>query len=81
VTCVGIPHASERQEAAYAARHVALMIAMTLAPAAYVNSVRRVASVFSVLLGHTMFAEPALGSRLTGALLASLDAAFLLMAG
>ena len=60
---------------------ILLMIAMTLAPAAYVNSVRRVASVFSVLLGHTMFAEPALGSRLTGALLASLGAIFLLMAG
>lgn len=59
---------------------ILLMTAMTLAPAAYVNSVRRVASVFSVLLGHTMFAEPALGSRLTGALLASLGAAFLLMA-
>jgi hypothetical protein len=57
-----------------------LMFAMTLAPAAYVTSVRRTASVFSVLLGHTMFAEPALGSRLTGALLASLGAAFLLMA-
>ena len=39
---------------------VLLMIAMTLAPAAYVNSVRRLASVFSVLLGHTMFAEPGL---------------------
>jgi drug/metabolite transporter (DMT)-like permease len=60
---------------------ILLMIAMTLAPAAYVNSVRRVASVFSVLLGHTMFAEPALGSRLTGAVLASLGAVFLLMAG
>jgi drug/metabolite transporter (DMT)-like permease len=60
---------------------ILLMIAMTLAPAAYVNSVRRVASVFSVLLGHTMFAEPAFGSRLAGALLASLGAVFLLMAG
>lgn len=60
---------------------ILLMIAMTLAPAAYVNSVRRIASVFSVLLGHTMFAEPALGGRLTGALLASLGAAFLLVAG
>ncbi|HUF94125.1 MAG TPA: DMT family transporter [Candidatus Limnocylindria bacterium] len=59
---------------------ILLMSAMTLAPAAYVNSVRRVASVVSVLLGHTIFAEPALGSRLTGALLASLGAAFLLMA-
>jgi drug/metabolite transporter (DMT)-like permease len=59
---------------------ILLMSAMTLAPAAYVNSVRRVASVFSVLLGHAMFAEPALGSRLAGALLASLGAAFLLMA-
>jgi drug/metabolite transporter (DMT)-like permease len=59
---------------------ILLMIAMTLAPAAYVNSVRRTASVFSVLLGHTMFAEPALGSRLTGALLASLGAVFLLIA-
>jgi drug/metabolite transporter (DMT)-like permease len=59
---------------------ILLMLAMTLAPGAYVTSVRRLASVFSVLLGHTMFAEPALGSRLTGALLASLGAAFLLMA-
>ena len=60
---------------------ILLMIAMTLAPAAYVTSVRRIASVFSVLLGHTMFAEPAFGSRLTGAVLASLGAVFLLLAG
>jgi drug/metabolite transporter (DMT)-like permease len=60
---------------------ILLMIAMALAPAAYVTSVRRLASVFSVLLGHAMFAEPALGSRLAGAVLASLGAIFLLMAG
>jgi drug/metabolite transporter (DMT)-like permease len=59
---------------------ILLMIAMTLAPGAYVQSVRRLASVFSVVLGHAMFAEPALGSRLAGALLASAGAAFLLMA-
>ncbi len=59
---------------------ILLMVAMTLAPGAYVTSVRRLASVFSVLLGYTMFAEPAFGSRLGGALLASVGAAFLLMA-
>jgi len=57
-----------------------LLTALTLAPAAYVNSVRRVSSVISVLLGASLFGEPGLTGRLVGALLTGLGAACLLLA-
>lgn len=58
---------------------VLLMNAITLAPASYVNSVRRLGAVFSVLLGSALFHEPGLGDRLRGAVLASLGAMLLLL--
>ena len=58
---------------------VLLMNAVTLVPASYVNSVRRMGAVFSVLLGSTLFHEPGLGDRLRGAIMASLGAALLLL--
>jgi len=58
---------------------VLLMNAITLVPASYVNSVRRMGAVFSVLLGSTLFHEPGLGDRLRGAIMASLGAALLLL--
>ena len=57
-----------------------LLTALMLAPAAYVNSVRRVSSVISVLLGAALFGEPGLTGRLTGAILTVLGAACLLLA-
>ena len=57
-----------------------LLTALMLAPAAYVNSVRRVSSVFSVLLGASLFGEPGISGRLVGALLTVLGAACLLIA-
>jgi uncharacterized membrane protein len=57
-----------------------LLTALMLAPAAYVNSVRRVSSVISVLLGASLFGEPGLAGRLVGALLTGLGAACLLLA-
>lgn len=54
--------------------------AMTTAPAAYVNAIRRMSSVVAVLLGRALFHEPDLGRRLTAALLASAGAACLLLA-
>jgi drug/metabolite transporter (DMT)-like permease len=54
--------------------------AVALAPAAYVNAVRRLSSVFSVVLGRVLFAEPGLADRLTGAALAAAGAACLLLA-
>ena len=39
--------------------------ALTLAPAAYVNAIRRMSAVLAVLLGRTLFAEPDLARRLT----------------
>jgi len=57
-----------------------LLTALMLAPAAYVNSVRRVSSVISVLLGAALFGEPGLSGRLLGALLTVLGAACLLLA-
>jgi len=55
------------------------IVAVTLAPASYVNAIRRTSAIFSVLLGHALFHEPALGARLGGALLASVGAALLLL--
>jgi drug/metabolite transporter (DMT)-like permease len=54
--------------------------ALTLAPAAYVNAVRRLSAVISVLLGRALFREPDLGRRLVAALLACAGAAILLVA-
>jgi drug/metabolite transporter (DMT)-like permease len=58
---------------------VLLMNAITLVPASYVNSVRRMGAVFSVLLGSALFDEPGLGDRLRGAIMASLGAVLLLL--
>ena len=55
--------------------------ALTMAPAAYVNAIRRMSSVVAVLLGRALFAEPDLGRRLFAALLACAGAACLLLAG
>lgn len=57
-----------------------LISAMTLAPAAYVNAVRRLSAVFSVMLGYVLFSEPGFGGRLAGAVLACAGAACLLLA-
>ena len=54
--------------------------ALTMAPAAYVNAIRRMSSVVAVLLGRALFAEPDLGRRLFAALLACAGAACLLLA-
>ena len=54
--------------------------ALTLAPAAYVNAIRRMSSVIAVVLGSTLFREPDLGRRLVAALLACAGAACLLLA-
>jgi drug/metabolite transporter (DMT)-like permease len=55
--------------------------ALTMAPAAYVNAIRRMSSVAAVLLGRALFGEPDLGRRLTAAILACAGAACLLLAG
>lgn len=55
--------------------------ALTVAPAAYVNAIRRMSAVLAVLLGRALFGEPDLARRLTAALLACLGAACLLLAG
>ena len=54
--------------------------ALTMAPAAYVNAIRRMSAVLAVLLGRTLFGEPDLARRLTAALLAGVGAACLLLA-
>jgi drug/metabolite transporter (DMT)-like permease len=54
--------------------------ALTLAPAAYVNAIRRMSAVLAVLLGRTLFGEPDLARRLAAALLACAGAACLLLA-
>jgi drug/metabolite transporter (DMT)-like permease len=54
--------------------------ALTTAPAAYVNAVRRMSAVVAVVLGSTIFREPDLGRRLAAALLAGVGAACLLLA-
>jgi drug/metabolite transporter (DMT)-like permease len=58
---------------------VLLMNAVTLAPASYVNSVRRMGAVFSVVLGSALFDEPGLADRMRGAVMASLGAVLLLL--
>ena len=54
--------------------------ALTLAPAAYVNAIRRLSAVVAVVLGRTLFREADLGRRLMAAGLASAGAACLLLA-
>jgi len=54
--------------------------ALTMAPGAYVNAIRRMSAVLAVLLGRTLFGEPDLARRLAAALLACLGAACLLLA-
>ena len=54
--------------------------ALTSAPAAYVNAIRRMSAVLAVVLGATLFREPDLGRRLAAALLACAGAACLLFA-
>jgi drug/metabolite transporter (DMT)-like permease len=54
--------------------------ALTTAPAAYVNAVRRMSAVVAVVPGSTLFREPDLGRRLAAALLACAGAACLLLA-
>ena len=54
--------------------------ALTMAPAAYVNAIRRMSALVAVLLGRALFGEPDLARRITAALLACLGAACLLLA-
>ena len=54
--------------------------ALTLAPAAYVNAIRRMSAVIAVVLGKALFREPDLGRRLVAALLACAGAACLVLA-
>jgi len=54
--------------------------ALTAAPAAYVNAIRRTSAVIAVILGSTLFREPDLRRRLLAALLATAGATCLLFA-
>jgi len=54
--------------------------ALTVAPAAYVNAIRRMSAVIAVVLGGTLFLEADTGRRLVAALLACAGAACLLLA-
>jgi drug/metabolite transporter (DMT)-like permease len=54
--------------------------ALTMAPAAYVNAIRRMSGVGAVILGRSLFAEVDAGRRLAAALLAVAGAACLLLA-
>jgi uncharacterized membrane protein len=54
--------------------------ALTMAPAAYVNAIRRMSAMLAVLFGRALFDEPDLARRLLAALLASAGAACLLLA-
>jgi uncharacterized membrane protein len=54
--------------------------ALTMAPAAYVNAIRRMSAMLAVLLGRALFGEPDLARRLLAALLARAGAACLLLA-
>ena len=54
--------------------------ALTMAPAAYVNAIRRMSAVVAVILGRTLFGEADVGRRLVAALLACAGAACLLLA-
>jgi drug/metabolite transporter (DMT)-like permease len=54
--------------------------ALTMAPASYVNAIRRLSAVLSVVLGRALFGEPDLRRRLVSALVASAGAACLVLA-
>jgi drug/metabolite transporter (DMT)-like permease len=54
--------------------------ALTMAPAAYVNAIRRISAVIAVVLGRALFQESDVGRRLVAALLACAGAACLLLA-
>lgn len=54
--------------------------ALTMAPAAYVNAIRRMSAILAVLLGRALFGESDWARRLLAALLASAGAACLLLA-
>ena len=54
--------------------------ALTVAPAAYVNAIRRMSAVIAVVLGRALFGEADLWRRLAAALLACAGAACLLFA-
>lgn len=54
--------------------------ALTMAPAAYVNAIRRMSAVIAVVLGRALFREADVGRRLVAALLACAGAACLLLA-
>jgi len=54
--------------------------ALTAAPAAYVNAIRRMSALIAVILGAALFREPDLRRRLTAAALATAGAACLLLA-
>jgi drug/metabolite transporter (DMT)-like permease len=54
--------------------------ALTMAPAAYVNAIRRMSAVLAVLLGRALFREADLERRIASALLACIGAACLLLA-
>jgi drug/metabolite transporter (DMT)-like permease len=55
-------------------------VALTMAPAAYVNAIRRMSALIAVVLGARLFSEPDLGRRLVAAVLACAGAACLLLA-
>jgi drug/metabolite transporter (DMT)-like permease len=54
--------------------------ALTMAPAAYVNAIRRMSALIAVVLGRALFREADVGRRLVAALLACAGAACLLLA-
>jgi drug/metabolite transporter (DMT)-like permease len=54
--------------------------ALTLAPASYVNAVRRLSGLIAVVLGGTLFREAEAGRRLLAAALACAGAVCLLLA-
>jgi drug/metabolite transporter (DMT)-like permease len=54
--------------------------ALTLAPAAYVNAIRRMSALIAVVLGGALFREADIGRRLLAALLACAGAACLVLA-
>jgi len=67
--------------AAFASASIAMQLAaLMLAPVAYVNSVRQLSTVFTVLVGRVLFGEPGLRHRLAGAALMGAGAAVLLFA-
>jgi len=67
--------------AAFASVSIAMQLtALILAPVSYVNSVRQLSTVFTVLVGRLLFGEPGLRHRLAGAVLMGAGAAVLLFA-